>query len=222
MGKHVVTDQQIRPDIVRYQILCRCFAKKFNQGGNAFLHGYFGNVIGRFDSVYFDALLHEVLKHVAIIAGDFNDLRLLVKSKALHYPVGIVGTMFEPGIGERGEVCIFSTEDTDSIHMLEYLNEKTLVAYKCLKRIEGLHLIELLSSQKALAERRFAQIYHQLVKVSTAKSASLLHWRLCSLVGTRLRGLCFSLNLIYFRLVLANCPYLANKNIYGSPCVDFT
>jgi hypothetical protein len=64
-----------------------------------------------------NALLHEVLKEVPVVARELHDEALVVERQALRDHVDVVGRVLQPRGGERGEIRVLG-EDLLDLHVL--------------------------------------------------------------------------------------------------------
>ena len=74
MRQHIVANHQISLRAVRHELLGQVLSKEPDERLNAALLRRRGHVFCRFNAEHRDALSHEVLQQIAIIAGDLDDV----------------------------------------------------------------------------------------------------------------------------------------------------
>jgi hypothetical protein len=111
-----------------------------------------------------------MLQQVAVVARQLDRQAVWPEVEPLgdHGAVGLgVG---DPGRRVRGEVGVFP-EDVLRAHVLAQLDEKACPAHERVERKVRLHRIELLGREKALAERRHAEIDETVLQAAAAETA---------------------------------------------------
>src|SRR4029453_2783473 len=102
---------------------------------------------------------HEVLKQVAVVAGQLHDQAVRAQPEPLGGHLGVVAGVPHPGVGVRGEVGVLG-EDRPRGHIRLELHQPALLADVGPQRVEGLHLVELVGGQERLAQGRAPEVAH--------------------------------------------------------------
>ena len=105
-----------------------------------------------------DAFGDEVLEQVAVVAGELDDLVLWAEIESLDHSLGVDAAVLDPAIRVRGEVRVVAEDVLGADVRLE-LDQETLAADVDVERVERLHLVELVATHVAFAERRHSQIH---------------------------------------------------------------
>src|SRR5215470_2633187 len=171
MGKHVVAKKEV--SLLAFGgKLARCIAvKKPDKRRNPLLNRDCGDVGGRLDAKDRDFLFDKVLKKIAVVAGDFHHKTLLVDREALNHQLGVGFGVREPTVGIGSEIEVV-TENVFGGDKLLKLYQETLPANIDVKRVERLHLTQLLMAQEALRQRRSAQVHKGVFECGSAKAAT--------------------------------------------------
>src|SRR5712664_1489908 len=104
--EHVVTEQQIGGPVLGEDFPGRLDAKKLDDGWDTLLYGRLGHVCRWFDSQGRNTLHNEMLKQVAVIAGDLHYLLRTIEAEPCANGVHVSFSMRHPGVGVRRKVCI--------------------------------------------------------------------------------------------------------------------
>ena len=106
MGEYIVANQQVCASLFPSQIGRHLFSKEPNKRRYPLLHSDVGDICGRFDAQNGDVLLHEILKKVTVIAGDFRDQALFADGESLNHPVCILAAVLQPALRVRGKISV--------------------------------------------------------------------------------------------------------------------
>ena len=129
MRQDVIGDRQIGRHSLSGQIPTRSPAEIVDMGGDSLRDRGQGNVGGRLDSLDRNSGFHEVLQKIAVIASDFDNLRLRVQIEAGPHGLGIKLRMSYPTVGIRRIVNIIGVEDLVVSHHFIGLDQKAIGAY---------------------------------------------------------------------------------------------
>ena len=103
-----------------------------------------------------------MLEQIAVVAGEFDHLIPWAEVEPLHHPFRVHAAVFDPAIRIRREVRIFAEDMLVADVGLE-LDQETLAADVDVERVEGLHLVQLVTTHVTFAKRRHSQIHEGLV-----------------------------------------------------------
>jgi hypothetical protein len=98
-----------------------------------------------------------VLEQVAVVAGDLDHAVLPSERVSVDHRLRVAPRVLHPGVRVGREVRVLG-EDLIGRHVLGQLHQQAALADPHVKRIEGLHRVEALERQKALAERRHPEV----------------------------------------------------------------
>ena len=96
--------------------------------------------------------LHEPLQEVAVVAGQLDDLARGAEPEAIDHLSSVVPGVLDPAVGERGEIGVLG-EDVLGADVLLELHQPAVPAHQNPQRIEGLHRVQLVGPEIALAQR---------------------------------------------------------------------
>src|SRR6266487_2561958 len=170
LGEDVVGDQQVRRPSLRPELLSQLGTEELRDGGHARLDRCGGDVARRLDPQHRYAHRDQVAQQVAVVAGDLDHQAAAVEVEPPGGLVAETAGVLHPGGREGGEVGILA-EDLGGTHVLLQLHQHALVAELHPQRVERLHLVELVSGQVALAQRRHAEIDDQVLQRRAAEPA---------------------------------------------------
>src|SRR6185437_941651 len=171
LGEDVVAKQQISALTLGHELARRIHAKEFHERRDSLVDRHCCYVCCRLDPKNRDFRGNKVLQKIAVIAGDFYRQTALIEAKPCDHLFAITLRMGNPAVRVRRKICVVA-EDILGAHVLFDLGEEALSAHANVQRIKGLHLIELLPGQIALAQRRHAEIYESLSQWLSAKKAA--------------------------------------------------
>ena len=107
-----------------------------------------------------DAARQEVLEEVAVVRRELDDEALAAETEPFGDRVDIAPCVLDPGIGVRREIGVLG-EDLVGSDERRDLREPAVGAHLDVERIEGLHVLQALRREEALAERRLAEVDHR-------------------------------------------------------------
>ena len=116
MGQHIVGQEDICPFTRFSQLGCQFTAEESNQGRHTGSAGCFSRGLGWVNPQHRDALLHEILEHIAIIAGCLNHQTLAIE-RATIFTAHLQRIscarpkVAQEGSGHRREIGILSVKE---------------------------------------------------------------------------------------------------------------
>ena len=123
LGEHVGPADQVGLLALRRQLARRPLAEERDQGRDALLDGHLRHVGRRLDAEDGDALLHEVLQQVAVVARDLDHEAVLPEAEPLRDHVRVAAHVLDPAVGVRGEVGVLGEDRLRADVLLELHQE---------------------------------------------------------------------------------------------------
>src|SRR5258708_1429408 len=98
-----------------------------------------------------------MLKQISVVTCNLKHLARRIKTKAGPDHFAILPRMLDPSGRVGREICVLA-KDGFRFHVLPQLNQEASAADKHMERVVRLHLVDLVGSEKALAERRHSEV----------------------------------------------------------------
>ncbi len=115
----------------------------------------------------------EVLQQVAVVARELDDQAVRAEAQPLRDRLAVALGVRNPGGRVGGEVGVLP-EDVLGADVLLELHQEALPAHQRMQRKVGLHGVELLADEKALAQRRHAEVDERALEAGAAQAARSL------------------------------------------------
>ncbi len=176
LREHVVAQHHVRDSSGGAKLACGSFVEERHHGFHAPLACRLGYVCRGLDAETGNPPFDEVLQEVAVVASELDDEAVLGQRRPLGDHRDVLFGVPQPSGGERGEVCVLRKDFFDS-YVLGELHEETVPTYPHVQRVEGLHFVEPVRRQEALAQRRHSEIDDGVSQSSAAEAA--LDWLHC-------------------------------------------
>ena len=117
--------------------------------------------------------MDQVLQEVPVVAGDFDNEMMSREAELVDHLVDVAPAVIQPAIGVGREVRVVA-EDFLTAHILLQLHEETLVADVDDERVKRLHRVQLITTQVTLAQRRHAEVGHDVREGGAAGPARVV------------------------------------------------
>ena len=130
-----------------------------------------GHVGGGLDTEHPLTELDEMLQQVAVVAAELDDEAVRPKIEPRLHRLAVALGVRHPARRVGGEIGIFG-EDVGGAHELGQLHEPTGIANPDVERVIGLRLAELFCGEKALTQRRHAEIDEGVLEPLAAMAAA--------------------------------------------------
>ena len=170
LGQHVVADDQIGAPALGDQRIGQGDAEEVDLRRDAFVDRDAGDVGGRLDAEHGHAERQEMLQQIAVIARKLDHQAVRAEAEPVldHLAIGL--GVRDPARGVGREVGVLA-EDLLRAHVLLQLDQKAGPAHQRVQGEVGLHRVELARRQKALAERRHAEVDEGTLEPAAAQPA---------------------------------------------------
>ena len=172
LSQDIVTDDEVGFLALRNELVGEPEAEEVDKRGNALPNRDCRNIRSGFDAERRDTEWQEMLQQVSVVAGQFDNEAGRAETQPVPNRVAIRSGVRNPRRRVRGEVRIFPKYVLRA-DILPELNEEAAFADKHMEREIGLHCVELLRTQKALAERGHTKIDERMPKCRSAKPAAV-------------------------------------------------
>ena len=173
LREHVVARDQTGALALVDQSLSGGAAEEVDEGGHSALLGSLRDIGGRVDPQNRYAGADEVLKEVAVVRRELDDEVVRAQAEALADHLHVLPRVLDPGSRVRRVVRVLGEDLVRRDERFE-LHEVAPLACEDVKREERLHVPDLLGAEKALAQRRHAEVDDRQVERGTAKAARRL------------------------------------------------
>ena len=174
LRQHVVADDEVGPLALGDELGRQPLAEELDPARYALLHRDLGDVGGRLDAEHRHAQRQEVLQQIAVVAGQLDHQAVGPKPQPLRDRLAVGLGVLHPARRVGREVGVLA-EDVLRAHVLLELDQEALSAHQRMQREVRLHGVELVTRQKALAQRRHAEVDECMLQCRAAKAALTLH-----------------------------------------------
>src|SRR5262245_4181652 len=171
MCQHVVPDDEIGMPVLLADVTGRGGAEEPDKSGDASLGRRRGDVGRGIYAEDANAMTHEVLQQVTIVARDLHDEARVVEGETLDHGVDIRPSVLDPAVGIRRVVWVPVVEDLFGGDVLLQLHKKALVAHAWVEREERFRFVEMIGVGEGLAQWRHAEVHEAVLERCVAEPA---------------------------------------------------
>ena len=172
--QRVVAGDQVGRPTGSSQLARQCMVEESGERRYTCRLGDERDILGRLDAQYGHSGADEIPEQVSVVAAQLDDEAGRTEVQGTPHLVSVEAGVFEPAVGVRREVRVLR-EDRLRRHVGRQLDEEAAITDRHPERVEGLHLIELVRAQVALAQRADAKVDHDVVEWRSAEAARMRH-----------------------------------------------
>ena len=146
----VVAGNQIGLAALALELVSKVTSEESRQGANSGGFRRPGDILGGLDAQHGNPGGNEVAQQVAIVAAHFDDEAVRSELQLPLHVFGIASDVLEPAGREGREVGVLGEDDVRR-NIGRQLDKEAAPAHQDPERIEGLHRVELILAEEALA-----------------------------------------------------------------------